>query len=71
MEGVGVGYGRVDEVLSQYGITVVVYSSVLHGHMRNFLSNPRRIHSGQKDKEKRNMGCYELLSVSCHPFPPL
>jgi hypothetical protein len=29
---------------------------VLHCHMQNFLSNPRRIHSGKKDKEKEEYG---------------
>jgi hypothetical protein len=29
---------------------------VLHSYVRNFLSNPRRKHSGQKDKEKEEYG---------------
>ncbi len=29
---------------------------VLHSHVRNFLSNPRRIHSGLKNKEKEEYG---------------
>ncbi len=50
-------------------IFTIIY--VLHSYVRNFLSNPRRIHSGRKRRRKRNMGCYELLSASCHPSPPL
>ncbi len=36
-----------------YGRPTVI---VLHSYGRNFLSNPRRIHSGQKDKEKEEYG---------------
>jgi hypothetical protein len=35
---------------------VWIYCIVLHSYVRNFLSNPRRIHSGQKDKEKEEYG---------------
>jgi hypothetical protein len=41
---------------------------VLHGHVRNLLSNPRRIHSGQKDKEKEEYGL--LWAVICFMSPP-
>jgi hypothetical protein len=43
----------------------------------NFLSNPRRIHSGQKDKEKEEYGliwaiicCKQPLLSPLPPFPP-
>jgi hypothetical protein len=47
-----------------------VSPGVLHGHVRNFLSNPHRIHSGQKDKGKEEGGLHGLLSASYHPSPP-
>ncbi len=36
-----------------------------------FYQTPAGYTADRKTRRKRNMGCYELLSVSCHPSPPL
>jgi hypothetical protein len=35
-----------------------------------FHRTPAGYTAERKTRRKRNMGCYELLSVSCHPSPP-
>ncbi len=44
--------------------------AVLHSHVRKFYRTPAGYTADRKTRRKRNMGCYGLLSASCHPSPP-
>jgi hypothetical protein len=59
-----------DICCSRCTTSVVDTGGVLHGYVQNFYRTPAGYTADRKTRRKRNMGCYGLLSASCHPSPP-